>query len=1399
MSLKREQQKFPTRNFPYRMRNPGEALPPDALVAFAPNTLHRRVLGLDAAARTMTAGEIERLNDPFGRLLRSGAPFPLTLRALLAALDGLVGADALPAQLVFVAGDGGHIKWSAETDALERTLRFVIARGSAEFTLLVSSSTLIDSSDNAAFLQIIGWDATDEVFHYYERLFGTYFWAGMSHHALEDGTRGQGPFDSHVNGSLVMKELRSPWMNWHAPQAGINQDTFAPADPLPQDPLFRARVTAERLESQVVRPGIRRWNAARVAKAIGADGAWRNVLQFVRQVVTDTTVNLASSETASHVLADDMLFRPPLSFFLNRDILFDVLELELPDPDAAAIEISGKHYRACLQRYDVHRSDGTIRVDGDVHFAFLTPEPTFEDTDLAGQMLAAGLVTERFLLALSMTDFTTPVFSERRARLLRYVPGEVAAGQSPGSALETAFVDALTNAVDADVQGAGAAGSPEREFLGLWSAPDLRLEAIKKISDYFDALRSAASDADTVDGWFRLAEYRRRRFRERKLAEFALTTPRTTIPEAAPPLRMMPSGIAQPEKGAAMTRFDPPGFLDDLDDAQKDRWSATVSTWLDRAAAGQPAQNDGPRRQFFNALTAPPSGTTQVATIAWNAFPRQLRATSMSERQRWRRADGSRDLQDEYCEWSVTRNAAGRIVRVTFTCEAPEYWRALALLNPDKVVELYQTFISPSVRKADLFLNGTYNPRNRFNRGTSEGAMHLIQGANTLNAEIELAAAATIRRQRGGVEITDAQELILCSRYGEPGRNSDPFIGEQVNALARQKADITLNNPIGLYIEAFKPTGSWKRRDTGQAVDATKFWKFVRGRDDHFVRAVFEVPSDLGFVVGDITIDGRLVEFGAQITDFVTIKLEGLACRIGASTVTPFQGCTGAQPPAVVPAPPGALVALFDAGPIGRGRLTADGRQPADTPPSVTGLTVNDGAERALIERLPEALRRDSEIEPAPGAAPPALLPYPKLPASQLKPRKVTGKLLAYASPDSTFAVTKRLLDSAQESIVIGIYDFHADHIKETLKAAMQRGVSVSLMLDTNSQDESDVFEELTNLGAECVRAPSSSAGNPIKFFDNAHEKIIVVDRQLVMIQSGNWSDNSIPFNEGDGVVVGSFRTGNRDMGLAVHSPELAGFFADLVARDMRLAQGLPPDALPPSAIPEATASPAADIFFEAAPPAIPVMLFKSLTVTPACPASITPVITPENFHEEALKFLRSATTSLRIEQQYIRGGQPAIEELLEAVKAARTDHPDLTIQIIVSPKFLTGNNRTRFLDAMNRFGLEFDQHWRFLSSTHFVHCHNKLIVVDGEKVLLGSQNWSTTGVKTNREASLLVEHARIAGYFAEVFDADWRMSEPVPMPPGTVLGIGPETIVESREFGRGGVVISSVRDYLDV
>ena len=203
------------------------------------------------------------------------------------------------------------------------------------------------------------------------------------------------------------------------------------------------------------------------------------------------------------------------------------------------------------------------------------------------------------------------------------------------------------------------------------------------------------------------------------------------------------------------------------------------------------------------------------------------------------------------------------------------------------MLQLYQQFISPNVKSADLFQNGKYQPRNKWNNSTTMGAMHLIQRNNTLSAEIELAAAATMVRKKNGQFVTDEQELIECGAYGQGERHSDPHIGAVVNELARQKADVTLANPVGLCIGGLSVAG-WQTPDGSNALD---YWKVVRGTPEKALRAVYEIPAGKGFVVADIKIGGKNIDFGAQIADFITIKLTGLATRIGQSTVAPLNGC----------------------------------------------------------------------------------------------------------------------------------------------------------------------------------------------------------------------------------------------------------------------------------------------------------------------------------------------------------------------------------------------------------------------------------------------------------------------------------------------------------------------------
>jgi hypothetical protein len=327
-------------------------------------------------------------------------------------------------------------------------------------------------------------------------------------------------------------------------------------------------------------------------------------------------------------------------------------------------------------------------------------------------------------------------------------------------------------------------------------------------------------------------------------------------------------------------QFDPPAGLTDFAAELRTVWDKTISDAFDENIGGV-QQEAGAPSQFYNPRTTPTDPPAATKVIRWKGFPLIIQAQHPGDkRAAWKDADqlapdGSR-RQDEYLEWHVARNADGRITRVSFTCEGPEYWDALARHDPDKLLALYREHVDPAIQKADLFSQGQYQRLNKWN--STHGAMHLTHPANTLGAEINIAAFATVLRQRDGRVLTDAQELIECSRYGDPRRASDPHIGEEVNSLAREGFSITLENPVGLYIAEAPNTIGWK---TPNNKPASQFWRVTRGTPDGIVRAIFEVPATEGYTVSDIKIAGVPIEFGGQIADFLDVKLTGVACRKG--------------------------------------------------------------------------------------------------------------------------------------------------------------------------------------------------------------------------------------------------------------------------------------------------------------------------------------------------------------------------------------------------------------------------------------------------------------------------------------------------------------------------------------
>lgn len=367
-----------------------------------------------------------------------------------------------------------------------------------------------------------------------------------------------------------------------------------------------------------------------------------------------------------------------------------------------------------------------------------------------------------------------------------------------------------------------------------------------------------------------------------------------------------------------LLRFDPPAYLPDFAGLPRlaEDWHRAVSRWFDNSIASEnqklPA---GAKVAFYNPAKFDPGGPALDQAITWNAFPKELLRRYGRERALivadalWPLSNYSPSFtgpvfgrtpyrpHTEYCEWRVFRDpATNRIRKVVFTSEPPEYWRALFggtydldgngsaytfSGNPDRVLGLYRDMVGPDVQLNDLIAvedipgfvrKGEYNPYNKWN--TTHGIVHLCAPPNTLTAEVQLGADASVLRQdRRGRLLVEPDALICCAGYGGPDRNSDPTIGGSVNALARMGAYVTLRNPVGLYMDHLDLAG-W---NAPKSVDLASCVKIARGTASMIERLEVELPAETGFTISDLQIGGEPIRYGGQIAECITVKLIGTA------------------------------------------------------------------------------------------------------------------------------------------------------------------------------------------------------------------------------------------------------------------------------------------------------------------------------------------------------------------------------------------------------------------------------------------------------------------------------------------------------------------------------------------
>jgi hypothetical protein len=102
-----------------------------------------------------------------------------------------------------------------------------------------------------------------------------------------------------------------------------------------------------------------------------------------------------------------------------------------------------------------------------------------------------------------MVDFPNPIFSQKRQRLLEYVPPDIAFGETDD------FSQTVVDAIRAS-EAADEPDTPEHEFAQLWDAgEDFEAPFNALLQDYYTAFTERLRTQEGFDSYMRLAESRR--------------------------------------------------------------------------------------------------------------------------------------------------------------------------------------------------------------------------------------------------------------------------------------------------------------------------------------------------------------------------------------------------------------------------------------------------------------------------------------------------------------------------------------------------------------------------------------------------------------------------------------------------------------------------------------------------------------------------------------------------------------------------------------------------------------------------------------------------------------------------------------------------------------------------
>ncbi|MEI6805438.1 MAG: phospholipase D-like domain-containing protein [Myxococcaceae bacterium] len=325
------------------------------------------------------------------------------------------------------------------------------------------------------------------------------------------------------------------------------------------------------------------------------------------------------------------------------------------------------------------------------------------------------------------------------------------------------------------------------------------------------------------------------------------------------------------------------------------------------------------------------------------------------------------------------------------------------------------------------------------------------------------------------------------------------------------------------------------------------------------------------------------------------------------------------------------------------------------------------------------------------------------------------------------------LLESAQKSIKIEIYEMNDEKVLTALSEALDRGVEVSIVQEPNPlQSPCQIFTQIsTHDNPVCKNqkklvAAVKNHGGKYEAFNKVelcgiegkscfqHGKIALIDDHTAVISTGNFNDSNLCDLD--------------------QSPDVCNRDYSFVTNDQEILSGL-------------------NSFFEQD------LLGKRYDPLSLMTSTLKSKLTVSSISlDNILEFIASAKKSIQIQNQYLE--EPALNEAL--IKAAKRG---VQVEAMVSDvcnfqKPSPGKHAqiTETFTGFDKAGISS----RLFNKKHLIngkpgYLHAKAIVVDGQYAWVGSMNGSTESATMNREYGIYFEQPRWVSQLSKIMKADYE------------------------------------------